>query len=292
MDHNRARHKDQLTFRTNFFGDSSASAAHAALMQAVFDVDPRAIEAHPDPAWMPFALFDPDGRCTAAVEAAVMTLVADAVPVSVTAIRRAGVDPAWRGQGLFRDVMVAALTWCETAAPGPTLLYTADHALYDRFGFRPLAQFKVAGGAPAPLARAASRIVDPRAEDALLRRLLATRTPVSARCALGGGASLFITHVRDAEDLTLAYAPDLDAIIVHEVEDDAILVVDVVAAAMPTLAQILAALPPRPRVTVLFPTDRLDWTGDYVAEETGLMIRGAAPAAMARPFMLPPTTEF
>ena len=68
---------------------------------------------------------------------------------------------------------------------------------------------------------------------------------------------------------------------------------DVAAAAMPTMAQIVAALEPTPRrVRTLFPPDRLDWQSMPEADDTGLMIRGVVPAALRRPFMLPPTTAF
>lgn len=296
MDHIPRRHKDQLILRTNIFEDPAAHGAYAALMRDVFELDvvARVAAVGRDPVWMPFALFDPEGRCAAGVEAAALTVMADSALSQVTAIRLAGVDPTWRGLGLFRDVMVAALGWCEAAAPGPTLLYTADHALYERFGFQPVTQFKTSGQAPPSLARQSSRAIDPRdgVDDALLRRLLATRAPVSARCALVGAPSLFLSNVLDAEDLVLAHVAGLDAIIVYEESDTTILLVDIVAAVIPTMAQILSALPPRACVATLFSPDRLDWTGDPVREETGLMLKGPAPAAMERPFMLPPTTEF
>ncbi len=295
MDHIAARHKDQLILRTDFSDDPSAHRAYAALMHDVFawDAAAHASLGH-DPDWRAFALFDRQGRCAAGVEAAVLTLMVDAERLSITGIRLAGVDPGWRGLGLFRDIMVAALAWCEQAAPGPTLLYTADHALYDRFGFQPLPQYKTTGPASSEAAPRPSRVIDPRsgADDAMLRRLLATRAPVSHHCALVDAASLFLSNIVDAEDLVLAHVPSLDTILVYEEDDTAIVLVDVVAAAVPTMAQILSALPHRAQVTTLFPPDRLDWTGDLVPEDTGLMIRGPVPAALARPFMLPPTTEF
>ena len=296
MDHKTPRNKDHLTFRTDFFADPSSAAGYAALMRGVFELDAeaRAAAVGQTPAWMPFGYFDREAGCAASVEAAAMTMMADSAKLPVTAIRLAAVDPDWRGLGLFRDLMLAALAWCEAAAPGPTLLYTADHALYTRFGFHPVSQFKMSGPAPTSIERRPFRALDPRApaDGALIRRLLATRAPVSTRCALMDAASLFLTNVMDAEDLRLVHVPSLDAIIAYEVDEASLLLVDVVAATIPTMAQILSALPPRPRVTTLFPTDRLDWTGEPVSEDTGLMIRGLLPEAMRTPIMLPPTTEF
>ena len=296
MDHKTPRNKDHLTFRTDFFADPTSAAGYAALMRDVFelDVEARAAAVGHTPAWTPFGYFDRKAGCAASVEAAAMTMMIDSAKLPITAIRLAAVDSDWRGLGLFRDLMLAALDWCEAAAPGPTLLYTADHALYTRFDFHPVVQFKMSGPAPAPLARRATRALDPLApaNGALIRRLLATRAPVSARCALVDAASLFLTNIIGAEDLRLAAIPEFDAIVVYEVDEASILLVDVVAATIPTMAQILSALPPRPRVTTLFPTDRLDWTGEAIREETGLMLRGRLPEAMRTPFMLPPTTEF
>ena len=78
-----------------------------------------------------------------------VSLVCDSHDATATGVRLVATDPAWRGQGLFRDLMERALAWCETMSKGPCLLYTADPAIYGRFGFLPLAQHAFVGAAPA-----------------------------------------------------------------------------------------------------------------------------------------------
>lgn len=296
MQKKNQQNKSDLVVGRAFFGDRRACAAYAALMRRVFDLDTAAPDeraAH-DPAWTPFAYFDRVGHCVACVEAAVLGMILDGQEGAVTAIRLAAVDPDWRGQGLFRDLMAMALPWCEAEATGPTLLYTEDHALYERFGFRPLAQHAFVGGAPDPLPELFARAIDVRREDdvVLVRRLLATRSPVSNQCAIIRAPSLFLANVLAADDLAMTYAPALDALVVYEL-DDAITLVDIVAATIPSMAHILGALPARPAgVMTLFPPDRLAWHGEPVPDDTGLMARGTLPPAMCRPFMLPSTAGF
>ena len=71
------------------------------------------------------------------------------------------------------------------------------------------------------------------------------------------------------------------------------MIVDIAARTIPTMAEIVDALRAGTRrVRTLFPPDRLSWDGVPTRDDTGLMIRGPVPAAMRRPFMLPPTTSF
>ena len=293
----KQRHTSNLVLRTDIVDDRGAYAAYADLVARVFDI---ALEApNPaisrDPAWVPFAYFDPAGHCVACVEAASLDMRLDGKDGRATAIRLAAVDPEWRGRGLFRNLMDLALAWCATAATGPTLLYTEDDALYGRFGFRSLPQHAFVGPAPELLPGRPARMVDAEdpADSALIAALLAKRAPLSDRCAILRAPSLFMTNMA-ADDLVLAYASDLDALVAYELDAQGITLVDVVSASIPSLACLLGVLPMRAAtVRVLFPPDRLGWDGMPTPDnETGLMARGALPSAMRRPFMLPPTTEF
>ncbi len=282
----------EFVFRHDFFADAVAAAAHAHLVRAVFDFEPVRAEAE-DPAWMPFALFDPAGACVAAVEAAVLAMILDGTETRVTAIRLVGVAASYRGRGLFRDVMQHALTWCEAQAAGPTLLYTEEHALYTRFGFDPLAQHTFGGTAPVAQRGQPAEIVSVAQAGSLLDRLLPARAPLSTRCAILRASDLVRASLEADADLTLAYARDLDALIVLAIEDDTLVLADIIAERIPSLTEIVGVIAPRPaRVRTMFPPDRLSWHGAPERDETGLMIRGPLPAAMGRPFMLPPTMSF
>lgn len=282
----------QLTYRQGFFGDAKASAALDALLQHVFAFAPLRTQ-RAAPIWMPFAYFAEDDVCVASVEAARLELLLDGRPACATAIRLAGVAETHRGQGLFKALMTRALAWCDSACDGPTLLYTEDDALYARFGFAPLTQHAFLGAAPLPAPATAAVPLD-RAEAARgFDRLAPRRAPVSDACAIVGADGLFREVLRGDADLAFAWSAEFEALLVYEEDDDTLVLADVVAVAMPPMARIVGALGSRwRRVRTLFPPDRLDWAATPEPDATGLMIRGAVPDAMRRPFMLPPTTGF
>lgn len=286
--------KTTLTLRRAFQGDARARSSMSALLRAVFDLRLPAWAVLETP-WVPFAFFDEGGCCVASLEVGVLPLMVDGQRAATTGIRSVAVHPDWRGRGLFRDLMIEAIAWCDARSSSPLLLYSAEPKLYERLGFRLLPQHAFSGVPPQPLAAQPARAIslEDAGDRALVLRLLHARTPVSFQCGIIGGASRFLANVATGEDLVLAYGPEHDALIVYESADDGLVLVDVVAAAIPSMATILAILAARPmRVTTLFPPDRLDWHGEPVLDDTGLMVRGVIPPAMERPFMLPPTAEF
>jgi predicted N-acetyltransferase YhbS len=286
--------------RRDFLGDPSAYAAYAALIHAVFDQDVVARDRICGPArgLMPFGVFDDDGACVANVDVVTATLVVDGARTPVAGLRSVAVDPAWRGRGLFRATMEAALAWCDATVAGPVILYTEEPPLYTRFGFAPVLQHAFGGPPPAAVAEPAfsRRLSIDNADDlALARRLLAARAPVSNHVAIDeGSAALFLTRLWLDPDLALDHLPGLDALVVSEEgDDDTVRIVDLVAPTVPPLARILAALGIAPaRVTTMFPPDRLAWIATPEPDDAGLMVRGKPPAAFAQPFGLPVTAEF
>ena len=286
----------KLRLRQDFSGDPAASAARAKLLCLVFDAAGDSFAGSLDVA--PFAYFDDAGGCIATLEAFAMPLVCDGAPLRVGAIRQVAVHPDWRGHGLFRRLMEMALIWCDREGMTCVLLYTAEPALYHRFGFRACDQHKRVGRPPpAGSTRAATarrlRLGTP-ADDALLDDLLTKRTTVSHHVAVSTAFALLPSRLVQDDDWALDYIAACQAVVVSKQDDAGVFsLIDVVAPAMPSLATILRGLGRAPDgVAVLFPTDRLDWSGTPAIDDTGLMIRGTAPAAFARPFMLPPTTEF
>lgn len=276
------------TVRRGFSDDAPARAAFDALMQEVFGRGNDA--AADDPGLSPFAIFDADGACIAGLEVIDLPLVLDGEHRRVAGIASVAVAPAWRGRGLFRALMDEALAECR----GPVLLYTEEPALYSRFGFRGLPQHRFTGPSPESMEGSASaRWLSLESDGALIARLLATRSPVSNHVALEGGG-LFLRQLATADSFALDYLPDLDALIVWAEDDDGgFTLADVVAPKIPPLAAIRAALGRGPeQISVLFPPDKLEWTGMPEPDDTGLMISGEAPAAFSRPFMLPPMAEF
>ena len=138
------------------------------------------------PRWHSFAYITDDRRCVATAEACAFRLLADGRFREASGIRLVGVAEDWRGRGLFRGLLERIIGW--SAQRGLTLLflYTAEHALYRRFGFAPVPQYAFIGDAPAPLEGSPARTLDLRLHDdiALVERLLASRTPISRQLAL------------------------------------------------------------------------------------------------------------
>ena len=278
--------------REDFWGDPAATASYAVLMREVFDIDIVARDrlCGRELTCRPLAFFDADGACVASVEAFDLPLVLDGAQHRVAAIRSVAVASAWRGQGLFRRLMTDLLA---RLGSSPALLYAEHTALYTPFGFRPILQHRYVGPTPLPSGPPTSlrRLSLERQEDlALLRGLLAGRSPVSNAVAVDGGASLLLAQ---ADGYALDYSAELDAVVVSEEDAESYTLVDVVGARIPLLAEVISAVRPEAELThVLFPPDKLCWDATAVADDTGLMIRGPEPAALQHGFMLPPTTEF
>jgi GNAT superfamily N-acetyltransferase len=284
--------KTHLIFRTGRAFDPRMQASYRRLLRDVLGV-PEAMVA--SQLWTAFALFEPGGACVANVDAAILPLFVDGREASAGALRSVAVREDWRGKGLFADLMREALAWCDGRSADVALLYTEEPALYGRFDFRSWPQHAFVGPAPCPRPGARARRLDltRAADQELVTALIGRRAPVSWQCALGGDAALFLVNLAGDAGLSAVYAEAEDMLIVFEDDADGLTLVDIAAAAIPDLPTVLGLLDARPgRVKTLFPPDRLGWSGAPVLEDTGLMIRGTAPAAFAQPFMFPPTAEF
>jgi hypothetical protein len=110
----------------------------------------------------------------------------------------------------------------------------------------------------------------------LLRRLLASRAPVSERLgSLEGGVVFVVALMLTWGDLSrVHYHAALDALTVHEVRDRTLLLYDVVATAVPSLDVLARAIGgDADRVLVFFAPDRL---GDGFRAEPWDRARAAA----------------
>ena len=280
-----------LTMRRDLV-DACSQAAHADLLRDVFGIAEQ--PSRTGPTWRPLAYFDEQGRCVATLERGDLTLALAEGPRQAAGLRLVGVAETWRGRGLFRALMEHAIADCAERGVDLILLFTADPALYHRFGFQPVPQHAFTGKPPEAIVATPARTLRLGRDQALVDRVLAGRAPVSEHVALIDAPSLFLERVGSDDGLLLAHLPDEDALVVYELVDDTLILVDIAARTMPSLAQVLGALPGGfARVMTLFPPDKLAWPAALpIAEDTGLMARGPLPAAMRQPFMLPPTAEF
>jgi len=203
-------------------------------------------------------------------------------------------DPGRRGQGHCRALMEDALAACRGRYE-TLVLYTAIPELYARFGFRRVAEHRFVRrlGAPASAAGPAPRRLsgESTGDVALLRRLLASRAPVSSRLGVLGPPALFVlAEVFATGGLArLHYHEDLDVVTVHEIAGGTLRLLDVVGASIPPLSALLERVGAGVDTVVCeFVPDALG--GGFEAEPAGqgdLMVRGEL-AVEGTPFAVPP----
>jgi len=292
--------RNGLIFRQDYFGDTDAWLALAALLESTFGIDVTTMDrlGGPGPSSVPFAFFDAAGTCIANITAFSLPLVVGGTFVRAAGLQSGAVRPDFRGRGLYRTVMRAALDHCEAEGFEAVALLTDTPELYRRYGFRPLALHRFAGPAPADGTPGPVRRLDmaSEADVTVLARMLEGRRPVSDRFAPLRQKEMFLFNAALDTDLRLDLMEEVNAVIAWRREEDGSFgLVDIAGARIPPLADILASLRvASPHVTAHFAPDHLGWearavpqTGDLV-----LMLRAAEDLRPALPFGLPPTAEF
>ncbi len=289
-----------LVLRANYFGDPIASRALAALLDDIFGIDVTILDrlGGPDPTGVPFAWFDASSTCIANISAFSMPLVINGNFTRAAGLQSGAVRPEYRGRGLFRSVMEAALDYCDSEGFEAVTLLTDKPALYEPYGFWALTQHRFIGPAPTGGRAAATRRLD-MASDAdvtFLRRLLNARRPVSDRFAPLRQVEMFLFNAALMPDLRLDFMEENGAVIAwQQSEEGTFELFDVAGAQIPTLADVITSLRITPsRIRVHFAPDHLDWTGEAVADDGDmvLMLRGADGLHPEHLFALPPMAEF
>lgn len=244
--------------------------------------------------WRQSGIFDEDGRCIAALQSTPLRWMVGNAVVDFAAIRLVGVAEDRRGCGHCRTLVELAIAANAGRGLDLNLLFSSQPALYENLGFALVDQHAFCGPMPPPETAAPARPLDVRGRDQdLAQRLLATRTLPSGRFQASHDKILFLDRLAADPDLCFAHLPDLDAMIVYEIEDDTFVLIDIAAAAIPPLARILSAFPRRTTKTkVVFGPDRLDWRGTAVREDNGLMAFGELPTAFDGAFVVPRMVEF
>lgn len=295
-----AANRPGLIFRSGYFGEIAAWHALASLLEDTFGIDVTALDrlGGPDPTSVPFAWFDTQGNCIANISAFSLPIVINGIFVRAAGLQSGAVRPSHRGQGLYRDVMDAAIEHCDAEGFEAVLLLTDKPALYARHGFRPLAQHRFTGMPPKGGRAGSVRRLDIEndTDATLLARLLEGRRPVSDRFAPLRQKEMFLFNASLMPDLRLDLMEADNAAIAWQMGSDGSFdLLDVVGTRIPALADILASLPVAPaRVTVHFAPDHLDWVGEAIpdAGDTVLMLRSLRDLQPQEPFALPPMAEF
>lgn len=290
-----------LTFRQDYFGDPAGWAALVRLLQDIFGIDIGPLQqlGGPDPSSMPFGWFDAEGELAANISAFALPFVLNGRIVHAAGLQSGAVRPPWRGRGLYRDVTVKALEWCDRQGFEAVILYTDKPSLYEPYGFHAIPLHRYEGAAPAPSSSAARArpLLPTNADDlALLQSLLKGRSPVSTSLAVTVNAAMFLINTQLDPDIRVSFLEDKQAVIAWKVDEAGrFSLLDVVAADMPPLTAILSGLKIAPiSVEVLFRPDKLGWEGAPQSLESGtrLMLRGLGDATPDFPAMLSPMAEF
>jgi GNAT superfamily N-acetyltransferase len=179
-----------------------------------------------------------DGRIVAHVGVLELPLLLGGEPRRVAGIHGVCTDAAHRGRGLASRLLEEALTFVH-ARYTTALLTASEPALYERYGFRVVAEHCFTGPLDPVEAAAPARVLDRNAaaDRALLDRLLRDRAPVSHRLGVTRERDLFLFKTARAP---LLYAADLDAVFLVHAKGRTLIVEDVVAARVPPLADIAA----------------------------------------------------
>ncbi|EJT03044.1 GNAT family N-acetyltransferase [Rhizobium sp. CCGE 510] len=290
-----------LTYRQDYFGDRAGWAALVCLLQDIFGIDIGPLQqlgGH-DPTSMPFGWLDAEGALAANISAFALPFVLNGRVVHAAGLQSGAVRPPWRGRGLYRDVTVKALDWCERQGFEAVILYTDKPSLYEPYGFRAIPQHRYQGAAPDPSIFAGpARLLTPSNTDdlALLQSLLKVRSPVSTSLSVTVNAAMFLINTQLDPDVRVSLLEDQQAVIAWKLDEAGRLsLLDVVATEIPTFGAILGGLDiASAAVEVFFRPDKLDWTGAPQPVESGtvLMLRGLGDEAPHFPAMLSPMADF
>jgi GNAT superfamily N-acetyltransferase len=195
----------------------------------------------------------------------------------------------FRRRGYYREVMTEVLDYCDGRYK-TQILTTAQPELYEPFGFRVVEEHFFITRCTSKSGSNGLRLLNfADANDLkLLQRLLETREPVSNILGVVQEKALFC--VNEGRN-TLHYAPELDVLVVMEIEDNKLKLFDLVGTKICTLQDIIARIPqPIEEVEIYFSPDRLNTNFQAFSHifdgDSLLMVRGLF-AAENQQFMLP-----
>lgn len=232
----------------------------------------------------PFVAWEGD-RAVSHVGVVPVALAAEGRDLSVGGIHAVCTAPDRRGRGLMRRCMEQALAFADERY-ATAVLWTEQPALYERHGFRRCEELLFRAALPEGARRAdGGRALDPgRPEDlALLRAMLAARTPVSGLCAAQDAGSHFLIDLAIHRSIeppgpSVDHLSELGCVVVHRRRGAVWILEDVVGPSIPPLGALVERLAgDADAVEVLFTPDRLAAPALRAAPRppaSALMVRG------------------
>ncbi|MFN0137261.1 MAG: GNAT family N-acetyltransferase [Phycisphaerae bacterium] len=238
-----------------------------------------------------------DDRCVANVGVFDMPLIVDGHEVRSCGVQAVATDPAFRRRGLFKSLMREAVRHIDSRCE-LSLLFTANPALYERFGYRIVCDdvFLYRRRLPPSVAPCVARplSINSRVDIALLEARRRTAAPISRQFAPSPRGAMFwyneLRHgLRRVYDL-----PTLDALAVFDHDGGRLRLLDMLADRLPSLDDLIDATGSQASVVELwFSPDQFDAVCEVVPRRDGDFLMARGPLAIeGRPFAFPPPAYF
>jgi len=286
-----------LVYREN---DENGSPTFQAVMDILADtfdlnIDPPKTFDLFEPTYRSFSYFTENGICAANASTINVPLFLSGSPVKAMGIQSVATRPAYRHQGLSRDLLARSLAWCDAQAD-LVLLHTSIPDFYLPLGFRAVQEHAFAGPPPEAVGEDCAYKLSWKSQKDrdLLRNMLLKRGPVSNVASICGLPGMFVLNAMGTEALSLYHLPALQVIVaVKQKDGDTLCLLDVVGQIMPTLAQILGALDcATQRIETHFSPDLLRWSGTEMPCQKKNVLMARGDLNVDNPFMLQPTLAF
>lgn len=286
---------EDLEYREDYGHDPRARSAFNDLILAIHGLDfTRWVERVGwDPDFVLFSWFRGD-EVVAGTAIYSVDLRLGGAWVRTAQISSVGTRPAWRRRGLNAELTRRARAWAASRGHRGTFLFSDDDAVgfYAKQGFEERPEW-IHDVAVSSATRPGARAVEYDAEEDRIRRLVASRTPVShqlgARCE-----KLVLFHLLYGNAGDLRYVDDLDLLVASEREGDQLHVYDLIGPELPPWREIEPYVVEDGIETVRFwiTPDRLDLTDPQPREERGSRLHvGKGEALFPSRGIVPPTAH-
>ena len=279
----------ELSYRSHYFGDDSATASFEQCAKAVFGLEFHLWKEKglwPD-LYTAFSAFHGE-RCVASLCVYPAEMMIEGQQCTGAQLLTVGTLPEYRGMGIQRELWRRASEWIRPRFDF-TFLFTEYTAwgFYEKVGFKRRTEFtrifplqpdsRLQTGPGEGYGKQEFRKLDMANDNdyELVERVVRERTVVSRRFGSKNPnltLFLFLYVYRNVG----YYLPEFDCVVVVEKAPDRIRLHDVIASKIPTFSQLQSFMQSfgKPRVEVLFCPDQLELPGDVLQNITYLGLTG------------------
>lgn len=285
-------------YRFDYFGDPECRQSYNRLIKKEWDValekwDQLGLETT---SIKPFSFFL-EGDAIANISIAEITLLSKNQEFRAFQVGGAIVDPAFRGQGLARDLIERVFDFYSDDPLSILYAHNGVYQFYEKFGFTTVAESQFTAEISHTLAaKSSSQIRKLDLADSsdfeLLGNMVERRDPISNLLGTQGHWPLFMFNVLFNDDICsvsdhIYYLESLDVVVIFTHADDRLKLVDIIGQQIPALADLLPfiALKQNELVEFRFTPDRMDVKYDiycvngdrWLLDRQRLYVRGSFP---------------